>query len=250
MRMTIGMLIEILTSTKVALGSKLNSIDVKQVFRMDHPDGDPTDGKDDTQECKKYEYSDFKSDDDATPFKKSFSLAKICQEIKSLGYDQFLDTVMTNGQTGEEMDCLIFSGICYYQRLKHMVCDKVHARSRGGKTRMTMQPFEGRRRNGGLRIGHMERDNLLGQGGAHFAKDRLMEQSDKAKFWYCDICGLQAIAVAEKKDAPPRVECQVCQTTKVSLVTIPYATKLVTQEFAAMGVISRISTVPYEEPKT
>ena len=56
--------------------------------------------------------------------------------------NEFCDEEMINGQTGEPMKCLIFTGICYYQRLKHMVIDKVHARSRGGRQRLTRQPRE------------------------------------------------------------------------------------------------------------
>jgi len=79
---------------------------------------------------------------DATPFQKDFSLRTICDELKSMGINEFCDEQMINGLTGEPMKCLIFTGVCYYQRLKHMVIDKVHARSRGGRTRLTRQPRE------------------------------------------------------------------------------------------------------------
>ena len=38
---------------------------------------------------------------------------------------------MYNGHTGRKMNAQIFLGPTYYQRLKHMVDDKIHSRARG-----------------------------------------------------------------------------------------------------------------------
>jgi DNA-directed RNA polymerase III subunit RPC2 len=131
-----------------------------------------------------------------------------------------------------------------------MVIDKVHARSRGGRTRMTRQPREGRKQGGGFRVGHMERDCLLGQGAPWFAKDRLMEQSDETRVWFCKICGLQALVTAGniEKRIPPRRECRVCESNNVTFIKIPYATKLLIHELAAMNVIIRVLATSYGEP--
>ena len=261
-RMTIGMLIEMICGRKVSSGSKLHTVSASKVFRLDDDkwDGPKDDIIDAAPKDKDEiysgpsmpindEYDKLLDGGDATPFQKSFSLKAICDELRSLGINEFCDEEMTNGQTGELMPCLIFTGVCYYQRLKHMVIDKVHARSRGGRTRLTRQPREGRKAGGGFRVGHMERDCFLAQGAPGFAKDRLMEQSDETRVWFCTICGLQALVTIgdPARRIPPRRECRVCESNKVVLVKMPYATKLLMQELAGMNIFIRVMPVSYGE---
>ena len=238
-RMTIGMLIEMIQGRKIA-SSFLQSVPVKKVFRLDHEDWDNPEDK--LQPSKKKKYT---STADATPFE-NFSIQNVIRELEELGIKNFCEEEMINGQTGEVIPTMIFTGVCYYQRLKHMVIDKVHARSRGGRTRMTRQPREGRKVGGGFRTGSMERDCLLGQGSPYFAKDRLMEQSDETRVWFCRICGLQATVSPPRNNFPGKRECKVCTSNKIALIKLPYATKLLMQEFAGMNVVIRVLSTSFE----
>ena len=79
---------------------------------------------------------------DGTPFT-SFDLEKAKDELESLGYHRDCTEYMYNGMTGQRMKIPIFIGPTYYQRLKHLVSDKMHSRARGPITMLTHQPPEG-----------------------------------------------------------------------------------------------------------
>jgi DNA-directed RNA polymerase beta subunit len=269
-RMTIGMMIEMICGRRVCTSSVLHRITTDKVFRLDSKELDATyedSNCSDATRCissekvtrgpnsDNYDYKTGgdKYVGDGTPFQKDFSVSDICKELKSLGINEFCDEEMINGMTGEPMKCLIFTGIAYYQRLKHMVIDKVHSRSRGGRVCLTRQPKEGRKLGGGFRVGHMERDCLLAQGSSWFTKDRLIDQSDETKVWFCKICGLPALTIIIKGENGARdqikSECRICQDNKVAMIKIPYATKLFMQELAGMNIIVRVMVTPYGNPE-
>lgn len=97
-----------------------------------------------------------------------------------------------------------------------------------------------------VRIGIMERDALEAHGCPWFVKDRLMEQSDETRVWLCRICGLPALVTNEEgsSTAIAKKECTVCESKDIALVRMPYATKLLMQQFAGMNVIIRVLTTP------
>lgn len=173
---------------------------------------------------------------DATPFT-SVTVEDIAKRLLEAGYQPHGWELMHNGHTGRPLEAQIFLGPTYYQRLKHMVDDKIHSRATGPVTLLTHQPLEGRARGGGLRFGEMERDCLISHGGANFIQERLMDMSDKSRVHVCDWCGL--IAVADLKRNV--FHCRSCNNkTEISQVFIPYACKLLFQELMAMSVAPRI----------
>lgn len=131
-----------LTGKKVCIG-KFNKIPVNKVFCLDSKTKSERILTEELYENDgEIEHSEFKDDQDATPFNEEFSLSRICNELSKYGYGKFGDEIMINGMTGEVMNCMIYTGVCYYQRLRHMVIDKRHARSRGGRNLLTRQPLE------------------------------------------------------------------------------------------------------------
>lgn len=120
--------------------------------------------------------------------------------FKRSGKEQFI-----NGMTGEMMEGDVFEGPCFYMRLKHMVEDKVHARSRGSVQILTRQPVEGRSRDGGLRFGEMEGDCAISHGAAAIIQDRLRDCSDKVKIRVCQQCGNIAVPEMTKPNYRQRI---------------------------------------------
>jgi DNA-directed RNA polymerase II subunit RPB2 len=116
----------------------------------------------------------------------------ICNELQRIGYESYGNEVMYNGFTGEQIETSIFIGPVYYQRLKHMVNDKQHSRSIGPMVNLTRQPAEGRSRDGGFRIGEMERDVMIAHGMSKFCRERLYDVSDKYTTHVCGKCGMIA----------------------------------------------------------
>jgi len=175
---------------------------------------------------------------DATPFT-AVTVDEISRLLQNFGYQKRGFEVMYNGHTGRRLESAIFLGPTYYQRLKHMVDDKIHSRARGPVTLLTRQPMEGRARDGGLRFGEMERDCMISHGVASILKERLMEASDAFRIHVCDICGMIAIANLNKGT----FECRGCRNkTRISQVFVPYACKLLFQELMAMQIAPRMMT--------
>jgi DNA-directed RNA polymerase III subunit RPC2 len=138
---------------------------------------------------------------------------------------------MTSGITGESLPSYVFTGPIYYQKLKHMVQDKMHSRAKGPKAILTRQPTEGRSRDGGLRLGEMERDCLIAYGASQLLLERLMLSSDAHDVDVCGTCGLMGY----------QGWCQTCRSSeKVAKMTIPYAAKLLLQELLSMNVMARL----------
>lgn len=176
---------------------------------------------------------------DATPFT-DITVDSISNLLRESGYQSRGFEVMYNGHTGRKLVAQVFLGPTYYQRLRHMVDDKIHARARGPTQILTRQPVEGRARDGGLRFGEMERDCIIAHGASAFLKERLFDVSDPFRVHICDICGLMTpIAKLKKAD----FECRACKNkSKISQVHIPYAAKLLFQELTAMNIAPRMFT--------
>jgi DNA-directed RNA polymerase beta subunit len=159
---------------------------------------------------------------DATPFTTTGRVDTLKKILTSQGFEPFGTEVLYNGMTGEQMEVDIFMGPTYYQRMKHMVEDKINYRATGPRKALTHQPLEGRSDEGGMRIGEMERDALFAHGLSRFATESFMERSDKAEVLY-------------------NKESQMLDVSRDKL-EMPYAMFLYARELEAMHITVQLKT--------
>ena len=167
--------------------------------------------------------------------------------------------ILYNGTTGEQIESEIFIGPTYYMRLKHMVKDKINFRARGPNTNLTRQPVQGRANDGGLRIGEMERDGIIGHGAAHFLQESMLIRGDIYYMAICNKTGMTAIYnpdndvfMSPMADGPIEFNDALTDSPKLvnitrfgrsfSVVQIPYSFKLLIQELQTMNCVMRIIT--------
>ena len=176
---------------------------------------------------------------DGTPFQ-NFNVEEYSNILQNeYGFERHANEIMYNGLTGEQMGTDIFIGPTYYHRLKHMVSDKFHSREEGPRVTRTMQPTPGRGRDGGLRIGEMERDAILSHGVSQFLKESMMERSDyyvthinkrTGKIIGPSVSKTNKGYIFENNNYTNRDD------DEISEVHMPYSFKLLLQEIKAMNV--------------
>jgi DNA-directed RNA polymerase II subunit RPB2 len=206
----------------------------------------------------------------ATPFTK-VPLEEAQEMLWKQGVNRFGQFEMYSGRTGLPLENQITLGIIHFQRLKRFAPDHSFARKEGPEHVLTRQPVEGKSRDGGLRIGHMEADCMIANGAADTVRDSLLERSDATVVMVCRKCGLFAHRCkklgdqdggGEKEMDPleldeaiannyfdllgPRSKtggwCRGCKTGDhvETNVCLPYATKLCFQELEPMHIAPRI----------
>ena len=175
---------------------------------------------------------------DGTSFEK-FDINDILSELQKLGYESKGNELLYSGTSGEQMETSVFIGPVFYQKLKHMVSDKMHSRSIGPMVNLTRQPAEGRSRDGGLRYGEMERDCMCSHGASRFNKGRLYDASDSFSVYVCKCCGM----IVSYNDNKNIHYCKMCENrTSFDYIEIPYTCKLLFQELITMNIAPRIMT--------
>ena len=179
--------------------------------------------------------------------------------LTTAGYKSSGNEILYNGQTGEQMESEIFMGPSYYMRLKHMVKDKINYRAQGPRTVLTRQTVQGRANDGGLRIGEMERDGIIGHGATRFLQESMMERGDDYYMAICNKTGTIAIYnenlnlfLSPMADGPIKYNGTLGDNLNIdyvskygrsfSIVRVPYAFKLLMQELQAMNIQMRIIT--------
>jgi len=178
---------------------------------------------------------------DATPFT-DVTVDEISKRLHSMGYQKEGNEALYQGHTGRPLNSRVFIGPTFYQRLKHLVDDKVHSRARGPTAMLTRQPLEGRGRDGGLRMGEMERDCLVTHGCANFIRDRFFTSSDMYRIHICETCG--CVAHQDLKNQKLKCLSSTCRNKPPNIcqVDIPYAAKLLFQELQSMCIHPKLYT--------
>lgn len=170
---------------------------------------------------------------DATPFQE-INPDIYGDVLEENGYNRYCEEIMYDGRTGQQIMTPIFIGPVFYQRLKHMVKDKVQCRDKIGRRKVaTRQPTEGRSNDGAIRLGEMERDCLVAHGASRFLKERFVDSSDPFMVQVGKDSGQIIVSNPDKnmygyEDKPSKEE--------VVEVQIPYATKQFMQILIASGI--------------
>ncbi len=177
---------------------------------------------------------------DATSFEET-NEAEMRRRLLELGFRDNGTETLYDGRTGKVYKARIMIGKMFYMKLKYMVAGKIQARSRGPLQLLTRQPTEGRAKEGGLRMGEMEKDCLVSHGSSLLLQERF--SSDKAVIPICKSCGLVAIYNKFKN----RGMCPVCgDKSDITLVEMSYAFKLLLDELKSLCIYPQLKIVPKE----
>ena len=105
---------------------------------------------------------------------------------------------------------------------------------------LTRQPAEGRSRDGGLRIGEMERDCIIAHGSGQFLKERMLDMSDRYAMHVAKSSGMIS-AVNKEKNICNTFGQDPCDMD-VTELRLPYGFKLLSQELQAMSIATRLQS--------
>jgi DNA-directed RNA polymerase subunit B' len=156
-------------------------------------------------------------------------------ELLSLGFKEDGTETLYDGENGEQIQAKIFIGNMYYLRLRHMVANKLHSRARGPVQLLTRQPTEGRAKEGGLRLGEMEKDTFVAHGASLLLKERF--DADKTILPVCEECGMLAVYNVYKN----KCYCPICgENVEINAIELSYAFKLLLDEFKSLGIYPKL----------
>lgn len=157
------------------------------------------------------------------------------RELVKYGFKENGTETMYNGTTGERYKVQIFVGPMYYLRLKHQVRNKIHSRARGPIQLLTRQPTEGRLKEGGLRLGEMEKDTFIAHGASLLLKERF--DSDRTILPISEDAGI--IAVHDTRRG--KYYCPVSgENAQISNIELSYAFKLILDEFKSLCLYPKL----------
>jgi len=174
---------------------------------------------------------------DATQFS-NIDVNDLCDILQNkIGMQRHCNQVMYSGYTGRMLECDVFTSCAFYMRLKHQVEDKIHARERGPHVTLTRQPADGRSRDGGLRLGEMERDALLSHATALVLHERMVKMSDGFRMAISKKSGRIAAINKEKGIYNTFID----NDSEYAEIVLPYSMKLLMQELEQLHIVMRLN---------
>lgn len=114
----------------------------------------------------------------ATPVFDGARISDIEDMLEGAGLARSGQSILYDGQTGEQFKRPVTVGYIYMLKLHHLVDDKIHARSIGPYSLVTQQPLGGKAQFGGQRFGEMEVWALEAYGAAYTLQEMLTVKSD------------------------------------------------------------------------
>ncbi len=166
--------------------------------------------------------------------------ADLRKELADHGFNDDGTEVMYDGISGKKYSARIFVGNTYYLKLKHMVANKLHSRARGPIQLLTRQPTEGRAKEGGLRLGEMEKDTLIAHGTSLLLKERF--DSDSVIVPVCESSGLVGYNDARKNNKA--ISPLYGEDADLSNIEISYAFKLLLDELKSLTLYPKMKLEP------
>jgi DNA-directed RNA polymerase subunit B' len=155
-------------------------------------------------------------------------------QLLDMGFRHDGTETLYNGITGERIEAKIFIGSMYYLKLRHLVANRIQSRARGPIQLLTRQPTEGRAKEGGLRLGEMEKDTLVAHGASLLLKERF--DSDKTVIPICTKSGMIAIHDVRTGNR----YSPIYPDSEIVDVEISYAFKLILDEFKSLGLYPKL----------
>jgi DNA-directed RNA polymerase beta subunit len=178
---------------------------------------------------------------DGTMFRK-LNLKAFGAVVKKLGFRESGHRRMFDPHTGDPMTMAVFLGPTYQQRLQKFVDLNRYAAPVSGPTDpITGQPREGKRYQGGMRYGEMERWVLVALGLANVLNEKCRNDADGRVAYYCRGCGQPAVYNA----ALLIYKCPKCKGfADIAAVPSTQASLVFQHELRATGIDLRMEFAP------
>lgn len=169
---------------------------------------------------------------DATPFCR-MTKDDLISSLEKLGLKDFGEKYFYDGRTGKRIKHRIYSGFIYYQRLKHMVDDKIFARGTGQIVPKSKQAIHGRKKGGGIRVGNMERDTLISHGASMTMKEFFFDKADKFEEF---VSGKSGMFCTGNSSSGIYEDKANLDSLDINRVHIPWTTKMLQEYIGTLGI--------------